>query len=158
MKSLLAVIALLAAPAMAQHHAEPVCVRQEVVPGFEGWGKGTGTTLAINRAATLPLKPAATVRFTPPLSHKPAAGTYGGFYPLTVATAGRYRIALGERAWIDVVRGGKRLDSVAHGHGPACSGIAKIVGFDLRPGRYWIQLSDSKAPTAAVMVSGRRAR
>jgi hypothetical protein len=156
MRSLLAVAVLLApVPALAQ--ADPVCIRQETVPGFEQWGRGGATTPSIDRPATLALKPAGTVRFVPALARTPAAGTYGGFYALRVAKAGRYRIALGQRAWIDVVRGGARLESIAHRHGPACSGIAKIVAFDLKPGRHWIQLSDARAPTIALMVSDRPA-
>src|SRR3546814_2325418 len=56
--------------------------------------------------------------------------------PIEIATAGTYRVALSEGAWVDMVRDGTSLPSVAHGHGPRCSGIHKIVDFKLAPGRY----------------------
>jgi len=133
--------------------AQPVCVRMEPVAGFEGWGKPAGSTLAVGSEATLDLKPATDVTFKPALARPAKDGTYGGYFPLTVASAGRYRIALSSGAWLDLVQKGERLKSVDHAHGPACSGITKIVAFDLQPGRYWLQLSEAKAPTIGAMVA-----
>ena len=91
---------------------------------------------------------------------KPVApGTYGGMMSVSVSKPGRLRIALGERAWVDLVRGddkafvktgrkGVLVPSVAHGHGPDCSGIAKIVEYDVVPGRYVIQIVN--APQAKI--------
>ena len=67
--------------------------------------------------------------------------------------AARYRIALGAGAWIDVVEDGRAVTSVAHAHGPACSGIHKTVDFDLAPGKYVLQVAGSDAPVATVMVA-----
>lgn len=56
-----------------------------------------------------------------------------------VAKAGTYGIALDQPGWIDVLpgaAGGEPLKSVAHGHGPDCSTIRKIVRFALSPGTY----------------------
>ena len=69
-----------------------------------------------------------------------------------VARAGTYRVALGTSAWIDVVRAGRALPSQAHGHGPACTGIRKIVDFRLTPGRYVLQLSGTMATTLPVLI------
>ena len=72
---------------------------------------------------------------------------------ITITRAGRYGVALDQRGWIDVAPvGGGALESVAHGHGPACSTIAKIVRYDLKPGRYRIALSKLPNPRARVMV------
>lgn len=144
----LAVAAAAATPA-------PKCVRMEPVAGLDGWGHSTGSALAIGRQATLPLKPAKAVHFELALSRAAKPGTYGGFFPLTVAKAGHYRFALSDGAWMDVVSKGDRLKTAAHSHGPACSGIAKIVEYDLRPGRYWLQVSDAKAATIGAMVAAR---
>jgi hypothetical protein len=133
--------------------AQPVCVRMEPVGGFESWGKPAGAALAVGSEATLDLKPATGVTFKPALARPAKDGTYGGYFPLTVASPGRYRIALSSGAWLDLVQKGERLKPVDHAHGPACSGIAKIVAFDLQPGRYWLQLSEAKAPTIGAMVS-----
>jgi hypothetical protein len=146
-------IALLLAAAAAT--TQPVCIRMQPVPGFEGWGHSSATTLAVGSEATLKLGPAKKVHFEPALARPAKAGTYGGYFPLTVAKAGRYRVALSDGAWIDAVSHGKRLNSTAHMHGPACSGIAKIVAFDLQPGRTWLQLSEVKTPAISAMVSSR---
>jgi hypothetical protein len=144
---------LLFAAAIAADAGPPVCIRMEPVAGFEGWGHPAGSSLAVGSAATLDLKPATGVKFEPALTRPAKDGTYGGFFPLTVTSAGRYRLAVSAGAWIDLVGKGARLKSVDHSHGAACSGIAKIVAFDLQPGRYWLQLSEAKAPTISAMVS-----
>ena len=141
---------------MAATAGQPVCVRMASVPGFETWGHPAGAALAVGGEATLALAPAAKVHFAPVLARPARDGSYGGFFPLSVTKAGRYQVALSDGAWIDLVSKGKRLTSVAHSHGPACSGIAKIVAFDLKPGRYWVQLSNAKASTINAMVSASR--
>ena len=135
------------------HAGQPTCIRMQPVAGFEGWGHPMGSTPAIGHEATLALKPAKQVDFKPALARAAKQGTFGGFFPLDVAKAGHYRIALSAGAWLDLVQKSERLKLGGHGHAPACSGIAKIVEYDLRPGRYWLQLSGAKAATIGVMVS-----
>lgn len=43
--------------------------------------------------------------------------------------------------------------SVEHGHRPQCSGIRKIVDFELSPGRYPLQLSASKEARVTAMIT-----
>ena len=143
--------ALAATPALAQPPA--VCAQQAMVPGFADWGKaGAADGLAAGRNSILRLAPAEALGFTPPLTRAPQPGTFGGTFPLTIARAGTYRIALSQGAWIDVVGAGQRLESASHAHGPACSGIAKTVSFFLKPGDYLVQLSESKADAIGAMV------
>ena len=144
-------IALFLAAATAA--AQPACVRIEPVAGFEGWGKPAGSALGVGREATLALKPGAQVEYKPALARPAKAATFGGFFPFDVQKAGHFRFALSTEAWADLVRKGDRLKLAGHGHAPACSGIAKIVEYDLEPGRYWLQLSNAKSPTINVMVS-----
>jgi hypothetical protein len=139
--------------AAAADAPKPVCVRMEPVAGFEGWGHPAGSALGVGSAAALTLKPATQVAFRPALARPAMEGSYGGFFPLDIARAGRYRIAVSPDAWIDLVQKGDRLKSADHAHGPNCSGIAKIVAFDLQPGRYWLQLSEAKDASINVMVS-----
>lgn len=143
----------LALAVAAADAGQPACVRTEPVAGFEGWGRPAGAAPTVGSEATLALKPATGVAFKPALARPAKDGTYGGYFPLDIVKAGRYRIALSAGAWIDLVQKGDRLKPVDHSHGPACSGITKIVAFDLQPGRYWIQLSEAKAPSIGVMVS-----
>lgn len=69
---------------------------------------------------------------------------------LHIAEAGRYGIAVDGKVWIDVRANGAPLASVGHGHGPACSGIRKVVWFTLSAGTY--ELALSKAETASVRL------
>ena len=71
---------------------------------------------------------------------------------LTIAAAGRYGVAADGRVWIDLVADGKPLTSVEHGHGPACSGIRKIVWFDLTPGTYDVTLPKAATDRVRVLV------
>lgn len=106
--------------------------------------------LTIGRAARATLLPATSV-ILPAKPGKPAAtGSSSGVFALSVPAAGRYRVALGAGAWLDVVRDGRALTSKTHSHGPACSGIRKMVDFDLQPGRHLLQIVGS--PTAAIDV------
>ena len=139
--------------AAASNTPQPVCVRMEPVAGFENWGHPAGSSLAVGSEVTLELRPAAGVAFKPALTRPARDGTFGGYFPIDVGQPGRYRIALSQGAWIDLVQKGARLKPADHVHGPACSGIAKIVGFDLQPGRYWVQLSAAKEASISVEVA-----
>ena len=143
---LLLVLAAAAAP-------EPVCLRMEPVAGFEAWGHPAGSAPAVGSEAMLALKPATDVDFKPALTRPAKEGTFGGYFPVDVAKPGRYRIGLSQGAWLDLVQKGERLKPADHAHGPACSGIAKIVAFDLQPGRYWLQLSNAKDASIGVEVA-----
>jgi hypothetical protein len=79
---------------------------------------------------------------------KPDVHKFGGTIPVEVKKAGRLIVALDAGAWIDLVRDGAVVKSVAHGHGPACSGIRKTVEYDVAPGRYQLQIVN--APTASI--------
>jgi hypothetical protein len=146
-------IAMLAALAVAQASGEH-CMQPVPVAGFRAWWSRPATSsIRVGIKAVLALKPAAKVRFEPALARPPKSDAFGGVFPFDVTSAGRYRVALSTDAWVDMVRRGERLKSVDHAHGPDCSGIAKIVAFDLQPGRYGLQLSEAKEATIGVMVS-----
>ncbi|MCM8729625.1 hypothetical protein ACFO8O_01395 [Hephaestia sp. GCM10023244] len=73
--------------------------------------------------------------------------------PIEIATTGTYRVALSEPVWVDVVRDGAVQPAVAHGRGPTCSGIRKIVDFRLVPGRYALQLSAVQTARVRVLIA-----
>ncbi|MEN3951726.1 homogentisate 1,2-dioxygenase [Iodidimonas sp. SYSU 1G8] len=81
-----------------------------------------------------------------------AADSHGGLLALDVTDAGTYQVALGGKAWVDVIRDGRAIPSTTHGHGPDCSGIAKIVDFPLEPGRYLVQIAGSASPAITLLV------
>ncbi len=82
----------------------------------------------------------------------PASAGHGGTLALTVARAGTYRIALSVPGWIDVSGADGMKASSGHSHGPACSGIRKIVAFALEPGTYEIRIARSPVPQPRIMV------
>jgi hypothetical protein len=151
--SLFAVLLLQAAPATAA----PVCTAIVTPPaGLEAWSVApgmTGDVIAPGKNIALTLEPIDSITFPLPLERKPAAGTFGGVYHVTVATAGTYRVALQNGAWIDLVRDGKSLTSVAHMEGAPCSGIRKIVDFALQPGTYIVQLSGAKTAQTRILIA-----
>ncbi|AQR75280.1 hypothetical protein [Sphingomonas sp. LM7] len=70
-----------------------------------------------------------------------------------IRKAGTYGIALSEPGWIDLAPArGKALESVAHGHGPECTTIRKIVRYKLRPGTYRVTVNKLKATRARLML------
>jgi len=150
--SLFAVL-LQAAPAATA----PVCTATVAPPaGLEAWTSAPGMTadvIAPGKNIMLTLQPADGVTFPMPLERKPIPGTFGGVYHVTVAAAGTYRVVLQNGAWIDLVRDGKSLTSVGHMEGAPCSGIRKIVDFDLQPGTYIVQLSNAKTAQMRILIA-----
>ncbi|MBX9795445.1 MAG: hypothetical protein K2Y03_01015 [Sphingomonas sp.] len=133
-------------------------------PPFAGWQRGAAGMMASaasddRRAMPLPLGQRVEVKLLSMASvdfdvapEGTAPGREGGLLMLVVPAPGRYRVMLGGPAWIDLVAAGKPLASVGHDHGPACSGIRKMVDFQLAAGRYTLQLSGAQTATIAVMV------
>ncbi|MEH3157740.1 MAG: hypothetical protein PGN08_01770 [Sphingomonas taxi] len=154
-----------AAALAAPLQAAPACPATPAPPPAElsGWsamapiGAGADAAavapLAIGRGARATLVPSATLRFARAPEKAAAPGSFGGLFAVTVARAGRYRIALGEGAWVDVIDGDRILASVAHGHGPACSPVRKMVDFDLAPGRYILQVAGARGATLPLLVA-----
>ena len=134
-------------------------------PSFPSWRRHPGDapppTLRADPAAELPfdetvylqLAPIGAVTLALPLGKPAGPGDHGGLVTFHAPTAGTYRIGLGGRAWIDVVQGGKAVESFAHAMGTACSGLAKMVDFRLAPGAYTIQLSAAADPTMRIAIT-----
>lgn len=96
----------------------------------------------------LPLHKFESLRYGVAPERKPDVHKFGGMIPIEVKKAGRLVVALDAGAWIDLIRDGAAVKSIAHGHGPACSGIRKMVEFDVTQGRYQLQIVN--APTASI--------
>lgn len=143
---LLAALLLQAAP------AAPQCAATDagLPASLSGW-TAPGGEFGVNKAARLQTGELAKFRGVP-AGAKPGGAVMIGF---KIDKAGRYGVALDQRGWIDVVpgaTGGEALKSVAHGHGPACSTIRKIVRFDLQPGLYRLYLTGLDMPDATTML------
>ncbi len=134
---------------IAGQAAPRLCTAQALPPtGLEGWGTTgnrpiVGTRFIITGAANVAgLTPAERAR-----------GGKGAIISISVARADTYAVALSDGAWIDVTQGEGPIVAVGHGHGPACSGIRKIVKFTLKAGLAQLRLSGLKMPKIGVLVA-----
>jgi hypothetical protein len=162
-----AFVALVAGPAAGQP-AAPVCASSDLglPPSLAAWTAKTDVVSATGPPGlgTAQLRVGQAVRATlhgtrevsyPVQPAKPGGSVaYGGLFGFSVERAGTYRVALSSAAWVDVVRDGQAVASIAHGHGPDCSTIRKMVDYPLQPGVYVLQISANADPQAAVMVTG----
>ena len=164
---LIPLLALAVAPQVmpAMDHPTVTCpaTAVQLPAGLEGWTRKqpvrAGATAKV--ATTLPLGVgvSATLLLTPKIAYavrreKPGGSiSSGGIFAFTVPVAGRYRVALGAGAWIDVLSGTTPATSVSHGHGPDCTGVRKMVDFDLKPGRYLLQVAGNASATLPLMVA-----
>lgn len=110
-------------------------------------------TLGIGSAADATLKSTGEIRYVMRPEKPGGSVSYGGLFAFTVEQAGTYRVALGSGAWVDVLKGRSAVTSTAHGHGPDCSGIRKMVDFPLTPGRYTLQIAANGEPAVSLMIA-----
>ncbi|MCG4273194.1 hypothetical protein [Acetobacter senegalensis] len=156
----------LAVPEASAFAASETCdaASYKVPPELSGWahpveGKATGAqktssafSLTLGQAAQVPLLPASERQFVLQSGALKHHFDFAGMVRFHISKKETYRVMLGGKAWIDVVSDGKSLDSVAHQHGPACSGIVKMVDFILEPGDYVLQLSGNAQQDVKVMI------
>jgi hypothetical protein len=108
--------------------------------------------LTLGQSVVATLVPSAQVTF-PATPGKGATDGHGGLLSLSLDAPARVGLALSGGAWIDVVDGATALVSVEHGHGPQCSGIRKIVWFDLAAGNHIVQIAGASTETITVMAA-----
>jgi hypothetical protein len=108
--------------------------------------------LTPGKAVTARFAPVAEVHYRVPPEKADGPATFGGLYSLKIAETGTYRIASSAGPWMDVFADKTPVTSTAHGHGPECTGIGKMVDFPLQPGDYLVQFSESLKPTTEIMV------
>jgi hypothetical protein len=111
--------------------------------------------LTVGKAAAVTLPSTADVKYVTQPDKPGGSVSHGGMLAFKVAEAGTYRVGLSSAAWIDVLKDGKAIESTAHGHGPDCSTIRKVVDFPLTPGRYVLQISANADAQIGVMVARR---
>ncbi len=145
---------ILAALLLAQAATpQPACPATPVAlpANLAGW-RQTGADLASGKAVAVATMDPATVRLAGvPLPKQPGRMA---LQTVTIARAGTYGIALDQKGWIDVYRTGDAtpLKTAAHGHGPDCSGIRKIVRYALVPGDYRIVVGGLAGAQARLML------
>lgn len=141
---------LLSTPALAQ---ECGALDEALPDALAGWSDeaAEGPALVLGEPADIALT--VDTKFAVAPERPPDPDSHGGNAVIDIDQAGTYLVALGTRGWIDMIdAGGGRIASTAHGRGPACSSIAKMVSFPLVAGRYVIQLSNVPAASTRLMV------
>jgi hypothetical protein len=113
---------------------------------------GTALSIPLKIAKLVQLNPITLVHYRQTPAKIGAADSYGGLLRLHIAKAGTYRVALSAPAWIDVLGPQGEQQAIAHSHGPDCSGIRKMVDFNLAEGDYLVQIAASAAPSITVMA------
>lgn len=108
--------------------------------------------LTPGRAATAKLHPTRQVAYTTQPEKPGGSVASGGMLALDIVEAGTYRVGVSSGAWLDLMDGGKAVVSTAHGEGPACTTLRKMVDFPLHPGRYVVQISANAEPTIGILV------
>lgn len=165
----MSVAAALPAMAFAAPAAKPAtsCPAEPVLPPeLAGWARGASSKTIyaygddlgadwspLGGARTeLPLHKFESLRYGIAPERKPDVYKFGGMIPIDVKKPGRLIIALDAGAWIDLARDGVVVKSVTHGHGPACSGIRKMVEFDVTQWRYQLQIVNAPAASIHAMA------
>lgn len=164
MRALLLSAALLLATApVCAEETKPACPTGPVLTGpFTHWMHATrveakaqasgAPALSVGKPVKVTLLEATRVTYKRARATPSSTPTFSGTLSLTVTDAGTYGIAAGAGLWIDVVKDGEALRSSKHAQGPDCSGIRKVVDFDLQPGTYEVRLIDNKTADVTVMV------
>jgi len=124
----------------------------QAAPLAAGHEADSPAVLTLGAASQISLAPTPDVHYAVRPEKPGGSVSYGGLLALDVASAGTYRIALGSAAWLDVIGKDGPQRSTAHGHGPDCTGIRKMVDFALTPGRYIIQISANGTPSLTVLA------
>lgn len=115
-------------------------------------GKLAGATLPLGQAVDAALLPTSKMAFALRPEKPGGSVSKSGMFRFDIPEAGRYRVALGAGPWVDIVRDGAAVASVAHGHGPDCSGIRKMVDFDLEAGSHILQIAGNGDAALSLMV------
>jgi hypothetical protein len=108
--------------------------------------------LRVGQAAELVLHPMGALTLPVPAGHE---GGNGGLAAIAIPRTGTYRVALGSAGWVDLVSAGKAIPSTAHGHGPGCTGIRKLVEFELTRGLYTVVISGNLEPRTTLLLAPR---
>jgi hypothetical protein len=107
------------------------------------------------RHVAVTLLPQNSVTFAaPPGRQRKSENPTAGLLFFKSGRAGRYRISLSSRHWIDVLDGGRPIESVTHEGRSGCELLRKVVEFELPANRdLVVQLSGDVAATADVVVT-----
>lgn len=155
MRHLSLAIAIALAPALAHAADDPACTVDAPLPdnlsAFASPAAFTGDTTMVTTGLAVKLKLAPIETVTGLVDQQPKPGTFAGRATLVVPTAGTYGIAASAGAWINVIDAGTALTSTDHAH-VDCSAVHKIVYYDLKPGLYGFEVSNTPKDSLTVLL------
>lgn len=116
------------------------------VPSRHVAGKNTRLRFALepNSSAQLELHVQRSVQLATKEGKPGWMNRFAGLAAVDVTESGKLDVLLSQRAYVDLVRDGRTLQSTEHRRAN-CRGIYKVVTFDVEPGRYVVQLTGSQA-------------
>lgn len=113
----------------------------------------SNATLTLNTASVVGLLPTPKIEYAARPMNEGGSVSFGGMFQITLKEKGLYRVVLANASWIEMVKDGKSVQSVAHAQGSKESGIRKMVDYPLDEGTYTLQLSAGADTTSALMVT-----
>jgi len=143
----------------------PPCVEKQPADVVAAWGlpqvpaqsahdpaEARTHNLILDKPNRLNLVTRANMHFAvaPGGAEQPEQYKYAGLATFRVPKDGTYRVVTDEGMRIDVVAGGKLVDSTAFGRGPRCSG--KFVDFPLHAGEAMLQLVGAPYESVTVLI------
>lgn len=104
-------------------------------------------------AFRLPLDPVATAKLHRAPERQPKPETFAGSVVFTAPErAGLYQVTLSDGAWIDLVQGDTYLKPVRFSGATGCTGVRKLVRFDLAARPFLLQVSGASSDAIGVIV------
>ena len=142
--------AFVATPALAEQACPAKTIWDKPVRHLAARAPEMRFALKTGIATDLTLLPANKVKLAIS-SDRVKPGTSSGLAAIDVERAGKLDVALSTATYVDLIRDGKALKSVSFGNPRNCDGVHKSVTFDVKPGRYVVQLTN--APEAKVRLA-----
>jgi len=120
-----------------------------------GTAAKAATAMQADRLYALTLSEQSKVKFvTSPGKLTVADGSYAGVLKIDAPRSATIRVSSTEAAWVDVVSGGKRVESTRHTGSGNCPALRKVVEFAVKPGtQLLLQVSGSTNKEIKVAVT-----
>ncbi|MGI3899153.1 MAG: hypothetical protein ACRYGP_11740 [Janthinobacterium lividum] len=103
-------------------------------------------------AFELTLLPSDTAKLPRTPERAPKPGTFAGTVAFGAPPAGPYQVTLSDVAWLDLVQGDAFRKPSAFSGATGCTGVRKVVRFDLDGSPFVLQLSGAPVDHLRVMV------
>jgi hypothetical protein len=115
---------------------------------------GPAPTLAVDKLYDITLTPQDKVSFVlAPAKKALADGAFAGMVTLHIPSAGKYRVAMSEGFWIDVIADGKFAPTDDFTGAHDCRAPRKIVQYPLPAGDLTLQFSNTNSASVRVTVT-----